>query len=344
VKLALEHRETDRLPIGMVCSGINPAARSAFDAWLRRDRGIGATDFLAPLLDIQGVGPRYIGPTLPAHTDFWGVRRRAVSYGDGAYEEIEHHPLASAEGVADLAAHPWPRLEWFDFEAVVERCAALDRERERALMASNGNIFETSWYLRGFENIFFDLVEDPDFVQELLTRVTDFYVGYFERLLSAAKGRIDLVFTADDIAGQEGLLMSLPMWERALKPHHARLNRALHAFGVKVIYHSDGAVTEAVPGLVDMGIDVLQALQFDAAGMDPDFLKDRFGDRLSFCGGVSVQRTLPFGTPEEVRREVGERKRILGKNGGYILGPSHCIQDGTPPENIAAFFDEAVRA
>jgi len=98
---------------------------------------------------------------------------------------------------------------------------------------------------------------------------------------------------------------------------------------------------KAVPGLIGMGIDVLQALQFDAKGMDPLALKTQFGDRLCFQGGVSVQKTLPFGTPEDVRREVYERIRVLGRNGGYILGPSHAIQAGTPSENIVAMFDAA---
>jgi uroporphyrinogen decarboxylase len=121
------------------------------------------------------------------------------------------------------------------------------------------------------------------------------------------------------------------------------LNRTIHEFGAKVIYHSDGAVQEAVPGLMDMGIDILQALQFDALGMDADKLKDAYGRRLCFEGGVSVQHTLPFGTPDDVRREVVKLKRVLGRNGGYILGPSHAIQAGTPPENIYAMFETALQ-
>jgi uroporphyrinogen decarboxylase len=153
---------------------------------------------------------------------------------------------------------------------------------------------------------------------------------------------VDLAFTADDIAGQRGLLLSLDMWERFIKPHHRRLNRAIHEFGVKVIYHSDGAVTKAVPGLIDMGIDVLQALQFSARGMDPGALKQDFGDRLCFEGGVSVQTTLPFGTVDEVRGETEKLITVLGRSGGYILGPSHAIQAGTPPENVLAMFDTAL--
>ena len=106
---------------------------------------------------------------------------------------------------------------------------------------------------------------------------------------------MDLAFTADDVAGQNGLLLSLKMWEELIQPCHVSLNKAIHEFGVKVIYHSDGAVMGAVAGLIDAGIDVLQALQFDASGMDPRELKVRYGDRLCFEGGVSVQKTLPFG-------------------------------------------------
>ena len=161
---------------------------------------------------------------------------------------------------------------------------ALRRESDPCLMAANGNIFETSWYMRGFERMFMDFILNPEFAHSLLDRVCDFYVEHFTRTLSAIPGEVDLVFTADDIGGQEGLLMSLEMWETFIKPRHARLNRRIHELGARVIYHSDGAVMEAVPGLIDMGIDVLQALQFDARGMDPAKLKREFGTRLCFEG------------------------------------------------------------
>jgi uroporphyrinogen decarboxylase len=104
-----------------------------------------------------------------------------------------------------------------------------------------------------------------------------------------------------------------------------RLNKALHEFGVKIMYHTDGAIMKIVPGLMDMGIDILEPLQFDARDMDPVLLKGLYGDRLCFHGGVSVQKTLPFGTPGQVREEVCDRISVLGKNGGYILSSSHAI-------------------
>ncbi len=341
VRLALAHQETDRAPIGLVCSGINPGAARELEAFLRANRGIGIKDYLAPLIDIKNVEPRYRGPALPEMTDIWGVRRRLVSYGAGAYDEIEFAPLADAASADEIARHPWPSTAWFDYESIARQIAELDAGGEYCLMAANGNIFETSWFMRGFENIFMDLATEPEIAHALFENVTQFFIEHFTKILEAGKGRIDLVFTADDIGGQNGLLMSLDMWKEHIKPYHMRLNRVIHEYGAKVIYHSDGGVMDAVGGLIDMGIDVLQALQFDARGMDPVALKANYGDRLCFEGGVSVQKTLPFGTPGEVREEVRERLRVLGKNGGYILGPSHCIQDGTPPENIVALFDTA---
>lgn len=342
VRLALEHRETDRIPIAMVCAGINPPAWRELEVVLQRERGIDVQTYLDGFIDIREVGPAYTGPPLTTNTDIWGVQRKPVSYGEGHYDEIIGYPLAKAESIADLNAHRWPITEWFDYAVLPCRIAAQQASGEHCLMVTNGNIFETAWYMRGFERMFMDFVLNPELAHAIMERVTVFYIDHFRRMLAAAGGGVDLAFTADDIGGQNGLLMSLPMWEAFIKSYHVRLNKAIHDFGVKVIYHTDGSVMKAVPGLIDMGIDVLQALQFSAKGMDPHLLKQRHGDRLCFEGGVSVQTTLPFGTPDDVRAEVEMLISTLGKDGGYILGPSHAIQAGTPPENILAMFDTAL--
>jgi hypothetical protein len=105
VRLALEHRATDRIPIGMVCAGLNPPVLAELEALLRRERGLGVDEYLLPLVDIVEVSPRYVGPPLAARTDMWGVRRRPVSYGSGSYDEIEHHPLAAAASPEIGRAH-----------------------------------------------------------------------------------------------------------------------------------------------------------------------------------------------------------------------------------------------
>jgi uroporphyrinogen decarboxylase len=187
-----------------------------------------------------------------------------------------------------------------------------------------------------------DMVDQPELYHAIMTRVTDFYLEQARRTLQAAGQTVELAFTGDDIAWQQGLMLSVGMVEQFIVPHHARLNYALHEFGTKAMFHSDGAVMEAIPALLRAGIDVLQALQFDASGMDPALMKERFGDQLCFEGGVSVQHTLPFGTVADVRDEVRHLISTLGRNGGYLLGPSHAIQAGTPPENVVAMFETAV--
>ena len=342
MRLALEHRETDRIPIATICDGINEPAYSAFGELLQRERGLTVQAYLDSFVDIRGIGPAYVGPKLPKGQDCWGVQRKAVCHGQGVYEEIDVYPLAHVADVSDLEDHAWPTPDLFDFSVIPAQIAAHQAEGDYGLIGPGGNPFETSWYMRGFEQIFVDMVVQPEIVHGIMRRVTDFHIERARRALAAAPGRIDLAFTADDIAGQNGLLISLPMWEEFIKPYHVELNQAIHEGGAKVMYHSDGAVMEAVPGLLDMGIDILQALQFDARGMDPATLKARHGDRLCFQGGVSVQRTLPFGTVEDVRAEVEHLITVLGRDGGYILGPAHCIQAGTPPENIYALYETAV--
>ena len=337
--MALAHQETDRIPIAMVCSGIHESAR--FEEYVRSNGHRNLESYFDSLLDIKGVGPQYDGPRLEPGNDIWGVRRKPVQFGVGSYDEIDYYPLANVKSMDQLVQYPWPSADWFDYTVLPKRIAAAHVGGQRCIMVSNGNIFETSWYMRGFEQMFMDLAINPELAHGLMGRVTDFYVEYFGNILSSAKGEIDLVFTADDIGGQNGLLMSLDMWEQFIKPYHVRLNAAIHEHGAQIIYHSDGGIMDAISGLIDMEIDVLQALQFDAAGMDAVEMKAAYGNQLSFQGGVSVQNTLPFGTPDQVRQEVEHLISTLGRNGGYILGPSHCVQAGTPPENIYTMFETA---
>lgn len=342
VLLALNHQYTDRIPIAMVCSGINPPAYKNFEIYIKKNKGITAEEYIENIIDIKGISPDYKGPALEKNEDIWGVKRKAVCYGEGFYDEIYYYPLAGVKDASELKNYRWPDLEWFDYSSLPEKISELKKGKDYAILVGNGNIFETSWYMRGFEQILMDFVLNPDIANEIMKKVTDFYTEYFKKILEVAGNSIDLIFTADDIAGQRGLLMSLEMWEKFIKPYHIKLNRMIHNFGVKVIYHSDGNVMDAVGGLIDMGIGVLQPLQFSAEGMDPYVLKDRYGHILCFEGGVSVQKVLPFGTREEVREEVESLIKILGKNGGYILGPDHAIQAGTPPENIFEMFETAL--
>ncbi len=345
VLLGLKHKETDRIPFSLGF-GVNEPAKKDLQLYLRLKDQNEVDEYLNGYSDLRHLHPEYIGPkdrnkVFPdgSGIDRWGIKRVLVSYGAGFYEEISEYPLKNITDISELSQYEWSSVDWHCSDNLKEQISRLNKDGGYCIVLGNGNIFETSWYMRGFEQMLIDIMTEPELAWELMTRVTDYYISYFTKMLQAADGMIDIVFTADDLGHQEGPIMSVDLWDEMIKPHHVRLNKVLHEYGVKVMYHTDGAVMDFVPGLIDMGIDILEALQFDAKDMDPALLKEKYGDRLCFHGGVSVQKTLPFGTPQDVELETKERIRVLGKNGGYILAPSHVIQAGTPPENIVAFLE-----
>jgi len=351
VREALSHRMPDRIPLDF--SGTDETKQK-----LKKYLGVKNDETLLRELgtDIREVSPKYAGPQFENYEgkewegkekdkpfeDIWRIRRKPVSYGSGHYNEIYYHPLAGAETVADLDEFSWPRLEWWDMSEISSEIDRINEIEEYAIIVRNGNIFETAWYMRGLNNMLIDLKVRPEFATELMRRITDYKISYLSAILEAGKGKIDLVFTADDIGTQTGLLMSLDLWRRMIKPHHSRMNKILKEhFDVKILYHTDGAVMEAIPDLIDMGIDILNPLQFSARGMDPHKLKEDYGSKLCFHGGIDVQTILPYSTPDEVKKIVNERIKVLGKDGGYILGPSHAIQVDTPVENVLALYKTA---
>ena len=344
VLAAFEGRATDK-PAFSWGLGVNPPVRRALGERLGLDEA-GVEAWLLARSDVRQINLPYIGPADreiqigETYRDLWGVERSPFVNVQDTFLEISHYPLAGAECAADVWAYDMPQAEWFDFSDLHRQ---LDEYADYAILARAGNPFECAWYMRGFEQIFYDMVDDPDIVEALMERVTQYFEAYLMALFAAAQGRpIDLAFTADDLGSQEGLITSLDMWERFIKPYHVRLNAIIHKNNCRVLYHSDGAVARALPGLIDAGIDILEAVQTDARGMEPEGLAAEFRGRLHFHGGVSVQKVLPYGTAEEVRREVRRLIENLGPC-GYILAPSHAIQAGTPVDNVLAMLEEAGR-
>jgi uroporphyrinogen decarboxylase len=275
--------------------------------------------------------------------DIWGHVIRIVHNPTGAYEEYAVSPLAAAASVADLQQHPWPEPDWWDFSPLRGLLARYDAQEEYHLRFRTGSVFEVAWQLRGMQDFLMDMVNQPEIPQYIMERLTDVYVENTRRVLELAGDRLDMIYFYDDVATQQSLMISARMWRRMIKPLHQRIIDAAKAFGKPVMYHCDGALRPLIPELIDMGVDVLNPVQADAAGMDPQALKDEFGDRLSFHGGIDIIKTLPRGTTEDVKAEVAARARVLGRDGGYVLASSHHIQSDTPLENVFAMYDLAGR-
>jgi uroporphyrinogen decarboxylase len=267
--------------------------------------------------------------------DEWGVWWRAGMFHHFARVES---PLRRVEGVGRLAEYPWPDLnQVYRFQGLRERVAQL-HARGLAVAAFAGSVFEQAWYLRGLEELMMDLVAAPERAHALFERTAALQQFAAEQF---ARAGVDIIITGDDVAGQQGLLISLETWRKFLKPRLAATVRAAKRANATsfVFYHSDGNVEPLIPELIELGIDILNPIQPEC--MDPAAIKRRYGNRLCFWGTVSVQRTMPFGTPEEVRAEVRTRIREVGRGGGLILAPAHVLGPETPWENIVAFFAAA---
>lgn len=342
---SLNFEEPDRVPVDVWMS-------DGFRAKLEAGLGIPTAAFLDRHdVDLRYIeGPAYVGPPLRTFADgsdedIWGVRRKTVRVptadGTEIYKELIEAPLARAATPEDVEEYGhWPSPDWFDYGGVGAQCRKI-REQGRVAVFMGDRLnriaqLKPAMYLRGVEAIFADMILNPEIAKTVFRRIRTFYEAYAERIYKAADGALDIVLTGDDFGSQNGPLVSPEMWVEFLGEGFARYVSQAKAHGLRVMHHTCGSVKPLIPLMTERGLDILQSLQPEAADMDPRDLKTRFGGQLVFHGGISIQKTLPFGTPEDVRREVRERVAALAPGGGYILCTSHNIQADTLLRNAEA--------
>jgi uroporphyrinogen decarboxylase len=194
-------------------------------------------------------------------------------------------------------------------------------------------LFERTWMLRGFENALMDAALRPDFYAELVGLLAEHQMEIIEHLIQIPA---DGIMFGDDWGYQRGVILGAERWRRFLKPHLARMYARVHEANKYVLTHCCGSIEEILPDLIEIGLDVYQSVQPEAANSSPYELKAKYGDRMTFWGGLGSQSTIPFGTPETIRAEVARLCREMGRGGGYILSGSKHLQPETPTENAAA--------
>jgi uroporphyrinogen decarboxylase len=200
-------------------------------------------------------------------------------------------------------------------------------------------LFERAWSIRGMSQLLMDMATQPEFVEELLDRILhEWNLPIIEQQLALG---VDGFYFADDWGTKTGLMFSPEMWRRFIKPRLAVIYQRCQEAGVVVAQHSDGAVEALFPDLIEIGLQVFNPLS--PSVMDPRATKEKYGGQLTFYGGIDVERTLPLGTPDEVRAEIRSRARVMGQGGGYILQSSHTILEDVPMENIVAYIEEVRR-
>ena len=279
----------------------------------------------------------YIGPQVPEGADVFGCRFERVRYSAGVYDECVFHPLARYGSVGEIERnYRWPDIDWYDHSSIPEQI----RGKEMYPIRGGGSEpFLTYKYLRGQEQAFKDLIINPDIVEYCMGALFDLSYENTKRIYEQIPNKVMITYVAEDLGAQEDLMYSPEHIRRFLIPGMKRMIDLAHGAGAFVFHHSDGAIRRIIPDLIEAGIDLLNPIQWRCKGMEREGLKRDFGNRLVFHGGVDNQQTLPFGTVEDVRREVIDNIRILGEGGGYILAPCHNIQSITPPENIVTMYE-----
>ena len=342
VLAALGREEPDRVPR---TAGFTPALLETFkkrtgatdpeEYWDFEVRGVGFSETRVKT-DFRRYFPSALEHNIVRISE-WGV-----GHIPGSMHHFEDyvHPMAAFTSLKELEEYPWP-----DVTATYRRSTLPDsverwHEKGYAVVAwppmANGSVFENAWLLRGLEQLLVDFVENVEFAEALLDRITAFQV---ENCRYLANCESDVLVTGDDVGTQRGMMMSPAMWRTWLKPRLTKIIAAAREQkpGIHVFYHSDGDIRAIIPELIEIGVDVLNPIQPEC--MDPAEIKRLYGKQLSFWGTMGTQTTMPFGTPTEVKRVVKERIRTVGKGGGLLLAPTHVLEPEVPWENVVAFFE-----
>ena len=233
-----------------------------------------------------------------------------------------------------------PSLDGYAFpepdEALIRaKCEKLAAQPDRFTMYIIGfSLFERAWTLRSMEELLCDMIEEPEFVEELLDRIVEYNLKVVDIV---SQYPIDCVFFGDDWGMQKGLIMGYPLWKKFIGPRIEREYAYVKGKGMFVAQHSCGDCSEVFPDLKAYGLNIYNTFQPEV--YDIEYFKKAFGDAITFFGGISTQKLLPFAAPEEVKREMARIIGILARDGGYIIAPTHAMPGDIPPENVLAFLE-----
>ncbi len=333
VLAALRHEQPDRTPCDFWAEP---------PAWNRLLAHLGHQD-RDRLLDELGVDVRHLEAPAPADRElgqntwqnFWGERFVQQSTPWGPMRHDIKGALAQARSFSDLETFDWPSPDCIDRSCLPDQCARYERH---ARLYGFADVWQRPALVRGWEEFFIDLLDRPEWAHFLCRKFTDFYLEDYTRAAEITGGRIDIYLLISDLGSQHGPLISEAMFREFVAPYLKEMTERIHTLGGKVLFHSCGAIGPLIPNLLRTGIDILDPIQPIGAELQPESLKALYGERLSFHGGIDMQRLLPRGTPREVENEARRYCEKLGAQGGYILAPAHLFQPDIPPENILAVY------
>jgi uroporphyrinogen decarboxylase len=326
---AVAHRETWRIPHSIM---YQPAAGRALAEFY------GVDDVETVLGNaIEWIGDRLSGSKLEElgllrdgeYTDVWGVRWFGVGETRG---QVATPPIRKPS----LREYHFPSS--VDADVLAQMRAQVAGSQRLYRVAKLGALWEQATFLRGMEDLLVDLLLNPGFVHDLLDGITDVLLANLA--LYQRELEVDCMWLSDDYGSQSGLLMSPKLWREFIRPRVQRVSEAVHAAGYRFVLHSDGAIADVIPDIVDLGVDLLHPVQSEC--VDVRWVKREFGRHLTIWGGYGSQGTLVFGAPRQVRAEVDALCDDLGAGGGFIFSPGLSLQNEVPVENAAACVDVAL--
>lgn len=284
--------------------------------------------------------PKYVGPPLKKHADgitedYWGLRVKRLEYAPGCfYEKWVDPPLAGASSIRDIEKHPWPRPDWFDFSAVPDYC---QKHNNDCLAGGLGATFDMVGFFRGMEQGMLDIYDNPVLMEAIIEKLFEFKYEYNLRMLQAAGGRMDILFVSEDMGSQNGLIVSKETLQRFVFPCLKKFALLAHKYNAMLMLHSDGDISEIIPGLIELGVDIINPVQATGPSMDIGRLKKLYGKELCFHGLLDSQQFLPQATPEEIIDQIRFYEKLAG-NGGIALSPNCGFQIDVPLDNILAVY------
>lgn len=366
VLAALNHQEPDRVPIDLAQAGGDSITATAYKNLLEylgingRQVRVGAKRGQSAVVDEDvlvrlgvdfrkirsGHPDRWQDKVLPndSYQDEWGIIRMRPAGGVGY--DVTYSPFAEDGSLSALDRHEWPDpADPGRYRGLREQARRLYYETDYAVTLDvNCACFIRGAEMRGYESFFMDLMVNPEYAGALMDRMLDVKLAMAERALAEVGDLIHVVLVAgDDLGTSTGPLISPDLYRSLIKPRHKRVFDFIKArTDAKRFFHCDGAISMFVEDLIEVGVEILNPIQVSCVGMgDTQLLKNKFGSRLTFWGGIDTNYVLPKGTTEEVRQEVQRRIQDLAPGGGYVLCQVQNILPEVPPENIVAMFDAA---
>jgi uroporphyrinogen decarboxylase len=340
VKVSLSWQEPDRVPIQTY---LTLEVLAMLKSYFRTE------DPLVNLgVDFRTVNPIYSRCVKESHDgieyDAWGTGYRCIKNSvAGTYHEAAIMPLAQLKTLDDVESYPWPDPDAFDYSTIESQCRQYKDYAVCVGHAGFPDIVNGISRGRGMEQVLMDIALRDEVGMAIIDKRVEICYAILRKCLEVAHGKIDILCLGEDCGNQNGRMFSARDFDEVFRPRLKKFYDLAHEFGAKAMMHSCGDTHEIMPTFVEMGLDILDAMQPEPKGMDPEKIRSLCKGKLAFCGLISTQDTLPHGTEEECRAQARHRLDVIASGGGYIFSPAHNIQPDTSLRNVLAIYEEALQ-